>query len=184
MQRGVRLVFESGRPIAHVAGDLGVSSGGVAQACASRRGRRRQAQGLRRMSVRSSRAASRGVRAAAGELDPQGGVGLFCEGARPEPTEVSRFIDSRVIRFGVEPVCRTLDVGVRAETGCRTLGTSASAYYKRATGARSARAVEDERLLGLIRQVHRENYECYGQERVWRELGAEVWTSAATGWRA
>jgi putative transposase len=61
---------------------------------------------------------------------------------------VSRFIDSRRERFGVEPICRTLDV-------------SASAYYQRATGARSARA---------IRQVHRDNYECYGQERVWREL--------------
>jgi len=71
---------------------------------------------------------------------------------------VSRFIDSRRERFGVEPICRTLDV-------------SASAYYRRATGERSARAVGDERLLELIRQVHRENCECYGQERIWRELG-------------
>jgi putative transposase len=34
-------------------------------------------------------------------------------------------------RFGVEPICETLDV-------------SASAYYQRRTGERSERSVEDE----------------------------------------
>jgi hypothetical protein len=37
---------------------------------------------------------------------------------------------------------------------CRTLGVSASAYYQRNTGQRSARAVEDERLLGRIHELH------------------------------
>ncbi|MGH2872602.1 MAG: hypothetical protein ACRDL5_09105, partial [Solirubrobacteraceae bacterium] len=55
--------------------------------------------------------------------------------------------------FGVEPVCRTL-------------GVSACAYYERATGERSARVVEDERLLAEIRGVHKDNYECYGSRRV------------------
>jgi hypothetical protein len=40
---------------------------------------------------------------------------------------------------------------------------SASAYYQRASGERSDRAVEDERLLERIREVHAANYECYGQ---------------------
>ena len=62
---------------------------------------------------------------------------------------MSAFIDERREDFGVEPICRTL-------------GVSASAYYQRAQGERSARAVEDERLLGLIRQVHAANYEAYG----------------------
>ena len=70
---------------------------------------------------------------------------------------MSEFIDSRRDRFGVEPVCRTL-------------GVSASAYYQRATGHRSQRQIEDERLIALIREVHRDNYECYGQERIWRAL--------------
>ena len=48
---------------------------------------------------------------------------------------MSAFIDEHRGRFGVEPICRVLDV-------------SASAYYQRASGQRSARAVEDERLLG------------------------------------
>ena len=67
------------------------------------------------------------------------------------------FIDERRQDFGVEPVCRVLDV-------------SASAYYQRATGERSAREVEDERLLALIRKTHEANYEAYGARRMWREL--------------
>jgi putative transposase len=70
---------------------------------------------------------------------------------------VSAFVDQARARHGVEPICRTL-------------GISASAYYRRASGERSARAVEDERLLVRIREVHQANYECYGQERVWWEL--------------
>jgi hypothetical protein len=43
---------------------------------------------------------------------------------------------------------------------------SASAYYQRATGERSEREVEDERLLALIRQAHKANYEAYGARRM------------------
>ena len=60
---------------------------------------------------------------------------------------------------------------------CRTLGVSASAYYQRATGERSVRSLEDERLLVEIRRVHEANYECYGSRRVWKQLlrgGIEV----------
>jgi len=61
----------------------------------------------------------------------------------------------------------------RVELICETLGVSASAYYQRATGKRSARQLADERLLVEIRRVHRENYECYGSRRVWKQLGRE-----------
>jgi putative transposase len=70
---------------------------------------------------------------------------------------VSAFIDERREDFGVELICRTI-------------GTSASAYYERAKGVRSAREIEDERLLALIAKVHRENYEAYGSRRMWKEL--------------
>lgn len=66
---------------------------------------------------------------------------------------MSAFIDQHRGRFGVEPICRTLDV-------------SASAYYQRKAGQRSPRRIEDERLTAVIRRVHRENYECYGQRRM------------------
>jgi len=77
---------------------------------------------------------------------------------------VSRFIDEHRGRFGVEPICRTLDV-------------SASAYYQRATGRRSRRAVGDERLLARIERLHAANYHCYGYRRTWlalRREGVEV----------
>jgi putative transposase len=70
---------------------------------------------------------------------------------------VSAFIDSERARFGVEPICTTV-------------GVSASAYYQRASGERSARAREDERLLGRIRQLHAANYEAYGSRRMWKAL--------------
>jgi putative transposase len=70
---------------------------------------------------------------------------------------VSRFIDEHRGRFGVEPICRTL-------------GVSASAYYQRATGERSPRAFEDERLLERIERVHAANYHCYGYRRTWLAL--------------
>jgi putative transposase len=48
-----------------------------------------------------------------------------------------------------------------------------SAYYRRATGQRSARAVEDERLLAVIGRVHRDNDEAYGSRRMWKALRRE-----------
>jgi transposase InsO family protein len=73
---------------------------------------------------------------------------------------VSAFIDRVRDRFGVEPVCRTL-------------GVSASAYYRRATGQRSARSVRHERLAGRIAEVHRANYGAYGYRRVHKALGRD-----------
>ena len=70
---------------------------------------------------------------------------------------MSRYVDEHRGRFGVEPICRTLDV-------------SASAYYERASGRRSRRAVEDERLLGRIRELHAANYYAYGYRRMWKTL--------------
>ena len=70
---------------------------------------------------------------------------------------MSVFIDEHRARFGVEPICRTL-------------GVSASAYYHRATGARCARELDDERLLDCIRETHQANYEAYGYRRTWKAL--------------
>jgi len=70
---------------------------------------------------------------------------------------VSRYIDEHRGRFGVEPICRTLDV-------------SASAYYQRAIGERCERAVDDERLLDRIREIHAANYYAYGYRRMWKAL--------------
>jgi putative transposase len=66
---------------------------------------------------------------------------------------VSSYIEEHRERFGVEPICRTLEV-------------SASAYYERRTGRRSPRSIEDERLLERIREVHERNYFAYGYRRM------------------
>jgi putative transposase len=70
---------------------------------------------------------------------------------------MSAFIDEHRARFGVEPICRALDV-------------SASAYYQRATGERSERAVDDERLVDRIGEMHAANYYAYGYRRMWKAL--------------
>jgi len=71
---------------------------------------------------------------------------------------VSRYVDEHRGRFGVEPICRVLDVSV-------------SAYYQRRTGQRSRRTIEDERLLGRIREIHKANFYAYGSRRMWIALG-------------
>jgi transposase InsO family protein len=70
---------------------------------------------------------------------------------------VSAFIEEHRERFGVEPICRVL-------------GVSASAYYQRATGQRSVRQLEDERLLSVIGDLHERNYCAYGSRRMWKAL--------------
>lgn len=70
------------------------------------------------------------------------------------------FIDEHRSRFGVEPICRTLEWNV-------------SSYYARKTRPRSRRELEDARLLGEIGRVHKENYEAYGARRVWKQLARE-----------
>jgi putative transposase len=70
---------------------------------------------------------------------------------------VSAFIEEHRERFGVEPICSTL-------------GVSVSAYYERASGRRSVRSMEDERLLDRICELHEANYCAYGYRRTWKAL--------------
>ena len=96
----------------------------------------------RARSARRSASCARKCSSCARERDLEGRVGVFRDRARRRPSEVSAFIDEYRERFGVEPICQTL-------------GVSASAYYQRATGERSERSVEDERLTAQIREVHK-----------------------------
>ena len=70
---------------------------------------------------------------------------------------MSAFIEEKRASFGVEPICRTL-------------GVSDSAYYERRSGRRSARAIDDERLLPVIRKTWKKNYCAYGYRRTWKAL--------------
>jgi putative transposase len=78
------------------------------------------------------------------------------------------FIEEHRDRFGVEPICKTMEI-------------SASAYYQRRRGQRSPRALEDERLLGRIEEIHERNYCAYGYRRMWIALQREGEKVAAEG---
>jgi putative transposase len=73
---------------------------------------------------------------------------------------VSRYVDAERDRFGVEPICRVLEVPT-------------STYYAARTRPPSRRETEDERLLREIRRVYVANYSVYGPRRVWRQLARE-----------
>jgi putative transposase len=71
-----------------------------------------------------------------------------------------RFINQNRERFGVEPICRTLAV-------------APSTYYAAISRAPSERSLRDEELKVEIERVHKENFDVYGVEKVWRQLKRE-----------
>jgi hypothetical protein len=94
------------------------------------------------------------LRAAPRQRDPHA-ASVF---SRPSSTKTGRS----------ERVYQRAPRALRVEPICSVLGVSASAYYRRPTGARSARSAEDERLLEAICKVHAANYYAYGYRRTWK----------------
>jgi putative transposase len=78
---------------------------------------------------------------------------------------VIRYIDMNRDRFGVEPICTTLQV-------------APSTYYAAKTRPVCARRVRDEELLREIGRVWRENFSVYGADKVWTQLNREGITVA------
>jgi putative transposase len=62
--------------------------------------------------------------------------------------------------WGVEPICRVLQF-------------APSTYYAAISRSPSAREVSDQELMIEILRVFRENFEVYGAEKIWRQLGRE-----------
>jgi len=71
---------------------------------------------------------------------------------------VSAFIDAHRERFGVEPICRVLQV-------------APSSYYARRARPPSARARRDQELLHEIHAARSGYRRVYGVRKTWRELG-------------
>jgi putative transposase len=71
-----------------------------------------------------------------------------------------RFISAHRERWGVEPICRVLQV-------------APSTYYAAVSRPLSTRRRRDERLKLEISRVHRDNFGVYGIEKVWRQLNRE-----------
>jgi len=70
------------------------------------------------------------------------------------------FINEHRERFGVEPICDTLQV-------------APSTYYAALSRPASARQLRDRELKVVIARVHQENFDVYGTEKVWKQLRRE-----------
>jgi putative transposase len=70
------------------------------------------------------------------------------------------FVDGHRGRWGVEPICRVLQV-------------APPTYYAAKRRPPCRRAVEDAALQTAIRRVYREHFAVYGAVKVWRQLGRE-----------
>jgi putative transposase len=73
---------------------------------------------------------------------------------------MSMFIDAYRDRFGVEPICRTLQF-------------APSTYWSAKRRPLSARQVRDEELKVAIARVHAENFGVYGAPKIWAQLNRE-----------
>ena len=70
------------------------------------------------------------------------------------------FITANKVRWGVEPICRVLQV-------------APATYYAAVTRPPSARTVRDERLCAAITRVWQEHLGVYGAAKVWAQLHRE-----------
>jgi len=73
---------------------------------------------------------------------------------------MTRYIEAHREQFGVEPICRTLQV-------------APSSYYAARHRLPSARRIRDEALKVKLRQVHAEHFGVYGARKLWRQLQRE-----------
>ena len=78
---------------------------------------------------------------------------------------MTRYIDAHRARFGVEPICTTLQV-------------APSTYYAARQRPRSARCLRDAELTTQLRQVHAAHFGVYGVRKLWRQLQREGTTVA------
>ena len=72
------------------------------------------------------------------------------------------FIDAHRTDYGVEPICRMLEIAPSAYYRCRQRQADATRH--------SARAQRDAILQADIAGIYRDNHEVYGVRKVWRQL--------------
>jgi putative transposase len=70
------------------------------------------------------------------------------------------FIDAHKDRWGVEPICRVLQI-------------APATYYAATRRPRSARQVRDEDLKTAIQRIWTEHHRVYGADKVWAQLNRE-----------
>ena len=70
------------------------------------------------------------------------------------------YIEAHRAHFGVEPICRALQV-------------ASSSYYAARKRLPSERGLRDERLKALLQSVHAQHFGVYGVRKVWHQLRRE-----------
>lgn len=70
------------------------------------------------------------------------------------------FVDAYPDEFGVEPICRVLQL-------------APSTYWSAKRRPASPRSVRDEELKVEIKRVFEENYRVYGAPKIWAQLNRE-----------
>jgi putative transposase len=114
---------------------------------------------------------ARGQGAAPGQRDPQAAQCFFCpSGARPPTQVLSDFIDQHRDTFGVEPICKVLQI---APSGYRRLDTQ-----QRNPDLRCARAKLDDTLKPEIPRVWQANMRVYRASKVYKQMKRERITVA------
>jgi transposase InsO family protein len=73
---------------------------------------------------------------------------------------MTRYIDASRAHFGVEPICKTLQV-------------APSSYYTARRRPPSARCMRDEALKLKLVQVHKDQFGVYGARKLWHQLRRE-----------
>src|SRR5690348_993766 len=83
--------------------------------------------------------------------------GFLRQAGQRDPAVIFRFIAAEKAEHSIK-------------TMCRVLGVSRSGYHAWATRPASARRIEDDRLLGRIREIHAASRGVYGSPRIHAEL--------------
>ena len=68
-----------------------------------------------------------------------------------------KYVDVHKDAYGVEPICKVLEI-------------APSTYYAARSRPPSARAIADEDLKTKVTEAYEENYRVYGAEKIWRAL--------------
>ena len=100
-----------------------------------------------------------GPRAAAGERDPEVGVGFLRGGARPPTAVIVDYIDAHRDEFGVEPICTVL-----SEHGCKSPRRPTTRQDPAAVGAGAPRRGDDADPGGVVGGELR----VYGAHKLWK----------------
>ncbi|MFJ5123007.1 IS3 family transposase [Kitasatospora sp. NPDC088548] len=156
-ERAVREVRSTGRPVAHVARDLGIHQEAlrswVCQAEVDAGERDDRLTTVERDELKELRREVAELRRA-NEILKAASV-FFCPGDRPSPDEAEQVIDHLRDGFGVDPVCRVLEL-------------SPSTYFARKQRPKSARRLRGEELIPLVTAVWEESGRTYGARRITR----------------